>query len=391
MRFLSVLLNISEDEINNNVIKQNDINNNDVQYHFYDNVLYEKYKLMSYIYNSDKFLQENFKKIVPISHPFELTKSVIGSSFIPNGSFKITNAFMKLWELMKWLDEKHLLISNNDKELTMYDVAGAPGMFVLSAESYLKKYYPNVTLDWYACSLEGGTALTDTYGLYKHNPKRYSPCDVLKEEDIKKCVEEQKGKKYSLVTGDIGIYHEDDYEHLQEEKQLDIEWGQMVLAINLVKQHGNMILKMYSLITMETIYLLDTLTHHFKHVYITKPYCTRIFNDECYILCIDKNNEDVSNIPLIKPYIEEYKSCNKELVRSFEYSRLDAKFRLITLIEELLKNNPSKKIYELKNISVFYNVYYKEISSLYKELCDVDKLWPKQNNKVNSNDKHKKR
>ena len=94
MRFLSVLLNISQDEINNNVIKQNDINNDDVQYHFYDNILYEKYKLMSYIYNSDKFLQENFKKIVPISHPFELTKSVIGSSFIPNGSFKITNAFM---------------------------------------------------------------------------------------------------------------------------------------------------------------------------------------------------------------------------------------------------------------------------------------------------------
>ena len=364
--------------------KSNNENNNEQNnkdYHFYDYTLYEKYKLMNYIYNNDHFLQENFKKIVPVSHPFELTKSLVSSSFIPKGSFKITNAFMKLWELLKWLDSKELLENMfNDNKLLMYDVAGAPGMFVLSAETYLKKYYPNINLDWYACSLEGGTALTDTYGLYKNNPKRYSPCDVLKEEDINKCIDEQKNKKYKLVTGDIGIYHEDDYDHLQEEKQLDIEWGQMVLAINLVDNGGIMILKMYSLITLESIYLLDTLSKHFKHIYITKPYCTRIFNDECYIICIDKNNKSTKDIPLLKPYISDYKSYNIELVRSFEYSRLDAKFRLIYLIEDLLKDNVNKKIYELRS-DKFYNVYYKEISDLYKELCDVDKIWPKNNNK----------
>ena len=98
-------------------------------------------------------------------------------------------------------DDLHIF--NPSTKLTMYDVAGAPGMFILSTEQFLKKYFPNTTLDWHSCSLEGGTALTDTYGLFAANPSRYQQCDVLKPSDIQSIINTKQ--KYELVTGDIGI------------------------------------------------------------------------------------------------------------------------------------------------------------------------------------------
>ena len=53
----------------------------------------------------------------------------------------------------------------------MYDVAGAPGMFVLAADFFFRKR--NIDLDWHACSLintEENHALEDNYNLFKDNP-----------------------------------------------------------------------------------------------------------------------------------------------------------------------------------------------------------------------------
>ena len=174
-----------------------------------------------------------------------------------------------------------------------------------------------------------------------------------------------------MVTGDIGIYHEDNYDKLQEENQLDIEWGQMVLSLNLCEEHGIMFLKMYSMITKETIYLLDILTCYFDKVYITKPYTTRIFNDESYIICIDRNDKDISHIPLHRPYIKDYKSDNIALVASFEYSRLDIKSRMVSLIKRMIVNYPSIKLNDVKKNHI-YKIFYDEFADIFDEFVEMD-------------------
>ena len=342
-------------------------------YTIYDPVLYEKYRIMSYLFSSDNLLKRNYKQLVPISHPFEKITSTITSEFIRNGQpLKITNAFMKIYELMLFLDERDYLglSRNSDGDFTMYDIAGAPGMFVLAIEHFLKKY--NRNLDWDASSLIGGTALVDVYGLYKDNPNRFMPCNLLNEEDVNAEIEKAKMKKrsYQLVTGDVGIYHEDDYEHLQEERQLDLEWSQMFLGVSLVAVRGNMILKMYSFTTLESLYLLDTLTKYFRYVYITKPYTTRIFNDESYIVCIDRNDHDVASgtnpLPFRRPHVpSSYTSPNLPLVKSFEYSRLDIKYRMVSLIERMYRSNPNYTIEEYRNNRI-YNEFCSEFDSLYR-------------------------
>ena len=357
MRYLSLLLH-------NNP-------NNSVEYadkrtegHIYDSVLYEKYGIMTRLYKTDNLIQSLYRKLVVISHPFEIIKTEVSTRFLPKErKMKITNAYMKMWEFLKWADENKYINIPKDT-LTMYDVAGAPGMFVIATDNYLQKYYPNVKLDWSTCSLEGGTALTDVYGLYTNNKNRYTPCDVLKPEDIKKCISKNK---YYLVTGDIGIYHEDNYDVLQEEMQLDLEWGQMVLALNNVKTNGIMFLKMYSMVTLETIYLLDTLSKYFEHIMITKPYCTRIFNDESYIVCVNRNSIDCSNEPLVRPYIEKYTSPNIQLVKSFEYSRLEVKYRMLQFMKRVFETYGNKLTIESFKRNTIYKIYYDE----FKELFDL--------------------
>lgn len=365
MRFLTLLLN-------NPPQKENVKYSDKERYTIYDKNLYRKYLLMTEMYKTDENIRSLYRKMVVLSHPFEILKTTITSNFIPNCQpLKITNAFMKMWEFLKWIDKNNYLKFDDNKTLSMYDVAGAPGMFILATEQYLNKYHNDISLDWHTCSLEGGTALTDIYGLFKNNRSRYTPCDVLNEKDIKKCINIKR--RFKLVTGDIGIYHEDDYNTLQEEVQLDLEWGQMVLSLNLVDEGGVMFLKMYSMITIETLYLLDTLTKYFKNVYITKPYGTRIFNDESYIICIERNKKDCSKEPYKRPYLADYKSANQDLVKSFEYSRLDIKYRMVNFIKNVLMFNDRISIEYFKEKNNVYNIFFEEIEDLFNELNNLNK------------------
>ena len=297
-------------------------------YECYDKTLYSKYMLLTNLYRNNKTFRYNYRKIINIVHPFERITKMITSKWIPNCQpIKATNAYMKLYECMLYLDKEFNYFSKFTNVVNLFDIAGAPGMFVLAMEQYLNKYYPSIKLNWSTCSLEGGTALKDYYNLYKSNLERYTPCDVMNTKDLQHVISKQasKGVKYDMVLGDIGIFHENDYDHLQEENQLDIEWGQMILGLNLVNKGGMMLLKMYSLTSWQTILLVDILAYHFESVYLIKPFTSRIFNAESYILCMNKNDANPSSLPLSRPSISHYPSVNISLISSFECARNDIK------------------------------------------------------------------
>ena len=296
-------------------------------YECYDKILHDKYMLLTNLYRNNTTFRFNYRKIINIVHPFEGINKHITSKWIPNCKpIKITNAYMKLYECMLFLDKQFDYFNKFTNIINIFDIAGAPGMFVLALEQYLNKYHPTIKLNWSTCSLEGGTALKDDYNLYKSNPERYTPCDVSNTKDLQRII--NKGVKYNMVLGDIGIFHENDYDHLQEENQLDIEWGQMVLGLNLVNQGGLMLLKMYSLTSWQTVLLLDILAYHFESVYLIKPFTSRVFNAECYLLCMNKNNVNTSNVPLSRPSVSPYQSVNLPVVSSFEYARNDIKITI---------------------------------------------------------------
>jgi hypothetical protein len=257
------------------------------------------------------------------------------------------------------------LVKNNT--LTMYDVAGAPGMFVFATHYFCNKR--NITLDWQTCSLEKSvneTALEDRYELYKNNPEHYMGCDVTNEKDIKNVLTKMN-RKFSLVTGDIGAFY-DKYDELQEYNQLDLQWGQMVLALNLVEKGGIMYLKMYSLITQQTMYLLDTLACYFEKVYICKPRTSRLLNFESYLICINRNDTEISDVPILRPKIKEYNSPNEDVVLSFERLRNQYKLRISSIVVDELKKNINISAKELASKNNEFKIFYDENSKIYSVL-----------------------
>lgn len=359
MRYLTLLLKVDDININNN--------GDTTEFHIYDQNMYKKARELTRLYDENHEFKKNYKLIVKFTHPFETIVSTIRSKFIPNcPALKITNAFMKQYEFLEQID-KYL---PSEGVFTMFDVAGAPGMFVLATEYYFahSKTKNNVILDWQACSLtQDKDALTDLYRLYEHNSDRFLPCNVLKEEDIKKCF--AKGK-FDLVTGDIGSVH--GFDRLQEETHLDLQWGQMVLALNLTHKGSIMFLKMYTFITEESHYLLDILTQHFEFVYLSKPYTSRLLNDESYIICINRNEKDCSSIPLTRPKISKYISPNKDLISTFETTRFDYKIQIASLLTRILEKYPNITLKGLLQ-NQQYKIYYNQIARLNYLFYNINK------------------
>lgn len=361
MRFITALTNVSPH------IETPSSQSNSDEGHIYDHTLYDKYMLLTKMWDEDEKLRSLMPRITVFSHPFEIISSTVTSSFIPDCKpMKITNAFMKMWEFLEFITDE-LKIFKPTKELKMFDVAGAPGMFIIATEQFLQKRFPDVKLNWHTCSLEGGTALTDQYTLFKNNPERYQSCDVTKEEDIKSCL--KKGK-FPLVTGDIGIFHDNTWNKLQEEYQLSIQWGQMILALNLCEKDGLMFLKMYSFATYENVYLLDVLTKYFDKVYICKPYTSRILNSESYIICIGRNDKKIDE-PLTRPLIKTpYESPNLPIVKSFEYNRLDSKYKILSLLRRILQKYPKTTLKQMRQ-NYHYKVYFDEFKNIFNEMLNV--------------------
>ena len=355
----------------------------------YSSILYDKYMYLTKLYDRLLDLRQNFKKILYLSHPFESITKTITSSFIPNDApqdeslshakgvpMKITNAFMKMYECLTYLDKSDVLPKLfKSNALHMYDIAGAPGMFVLATEQYLHKYHPNVKLDWQSSSLEkldDNTALLDQYGLYSANPERYQSCDVTNSTDIANILKTCTGK-FDLVTGDIGIYHEDSWDKLQEEVQHNLEYGQASFAVNLCNTGGAMYLKMYSLVTYSTLSLLNELTKYFENVYVCKPFTSRILNDECYILCTNRNSKSASdmlkadmNAKVTGGDTGEKYCVNQSLLYSFESTRLNTKYWILGLVQRIVKSRPNITLDDIRHNQMF-ELFYRELDVLMKE------------------------
>lgn len=327
--------------------------------HIYDQDLFNKAMWLTKYYDDEPDFKKYYRLIKKYSHPFDSIKTTVTTQFIDKTNLKITNAYMKMYETLLYL-QPYLNLSNK-KIFNMYDVAGAPGMFIIAVDNYLNHFYPTVKFNWKTCSLEGGTALTDVYDLYKNNPKRYTSCDVLNKTDLKRCI---KKDRYDLVTGDIGSEHDSDFTKLQEETHLDLQWGQMVLSLNLAAKNGVMFLKMYTLLTEESTYLVDLLTNYFETVHICKPITSRVINDESYIICINRNDVSCADVPLVRPKLSSYRSTNIDTYKMFENTLLDYRQQLMMLLYDIIKNKPSIGYKELLSNTEYNTLFYSTIRSL---------------------------
>ena len=95
---------------------------------------------VEYISKNWNQFEKNYGKIIAIIHPFDRIKNPItmSSSLTKDSTFHPTNAFMKMYEAFLLLKENGWY--DKQKTINQFDVAAAPGMFVVGGEKFTQKY-----------------------------------------------------------------------------------------------------------------------------------------------------------------------------------------------------------------------------------------------------------
>jgi hypothetical protein len=135
--------------------------------------------------------------------------------------------------------------------------------------------------------------------------------------------------------------------------------------MHLCNLHGNIALKMYSLISYNSLRIVDTLKEHFEKAYITKPFTSKLFNYECYIIGINKLSEDFDEKSFqdsLERGMSE-RSVSETLIEHFERERAADKMRIANLYLKIHDKNWSQ--------NKEYQTFLDEFKSLYEELKKV--------------------
>ena len=314
----------------------------------------KRYLELNSIWDSNSILQIKAHRIRRFLHEFNNYRFEI-SSELTDKPIKITNAFMKMYEFLLFMTP----VLTKFDSIKHYDIASAPGMFILAAYEYFKKR--NIKYDWRATSRENIDAgdLCDEYELFRNNPQKYSAVDVCSEEDIKNEISKHKGS-FELVSGDIGIDFNKDYSNytLLEHQLPDQQWGQARLAIELCKQGGVIFLKMFTYTSMQTHYLVDTVSEYFDKVYIVKPRTSKLMSEESYLIGIGRNSKDCNKVKLLRQKISEYISKNIECFNEFEQERYISRRDVIEFVKYMIENHKFTK--DFFYTTEIYKKYFKE-------------------------------
>lgn len=252
--------------------------------------------------NWNKF-EKNYGKIIAIIHPFDRIKSLItmSSPLTKDSTFHPTNAFMKMYEALLIL--KEIGWYNKQKYIHQFDVAAAPGMFLVSGQKFAEQ--DGKEYDQRATSLilkDNNEYFQDQFGIFAKYPDKFINANLLSKDDILNKLMTLKFEP-NLVSGDVGEIH--NFDTSQEKQHHRVQFGQAYVSVKKCKKGGCVFLKMYSHIYPTSIILLNKIRKCFKEFYIMKPFTSRIVNHESYLLGIDRNDVELDMEPVLeKEYTE---------------------------------------------------------------------------------------
>lgn len=289
----------------------------------------------------------------------------------------INRAFYKYWEI---INEFEIFEDYNDKELILH-CAEAPGGFIQGTNIYLqierlsqsvekktvevdkdgftivKSRKKNIRSDYkiYTISLNKELPQYKNYNLPSYNKNilnKYLCITYGKDQtgDINNLsnidyIGTMSKMPFYLITADGGFDEGTDFNH-KEQLHYNLILSEVYSAIQLQKQDGHFILKVFDILTETSIHLLYLLTLCYKEVYIYKPKTSRPTNSEKYIIC-KYFNLSIENK-------DRYLYALKNLSNNIKLQT--CKFISFTLFEEI----PLKFVEEIKK----YN------SLLLKTQCD---------------------
>jgi 23S rRNA U2552 (ribose-2'-O)-methylase RlmE/FtsJ len=285
----------------------------------------------------------------------------------------INRAFYKYWEIINEFD---IFEDYSNKELILH-CAEAPGGFIQGTNIYLQidriiePILPNKsTLSSNNCDEDGFITVTrkkkskhNNYKIYtislnKDLPKyknynlpsynknifhkylcitygKDNTGDINNLSNIEYIKHIEKNPFY-LITADGGFDEGTDFNN-KEQLHYNLILSEIYAALNLQKQNGHFILKVFDILTETSINLLYLLSISYKDVYIYKPKTSRPTNSEKYIICKYFNLSDDKKEKIITQLYNLTNNIKKS----------NSKYVSFTLFDKL----PEEFVSEIKTIN----------------------------------------
>ena len=222
---------------------------------------------------------------------------------------KYNRAYYKMWEIL--LDNKII----DKPDFKYIALAEAPGNFVNCVRNLKSSNWNNFiifTLLDDNNTVKQGNFLNKYKNFIFGNPdgslkltniedKNFNG-NLTKSIDINIFIKyiETNNSYADLITADGGMKKDSDIDYLLEEyNHLPLFLGEVITALFTQKIGGTFILKMYDIVYINSVNLINLLSCFYNNVYITKPYSSRPCNTEKYIVCSDfkgiSNNKSNKN------------------------------------------------------------------------------------------------
>jgi 23S rRNA U2552 (ribose-2'-O)-methylase RlmE/FtsJ len=241
------------------------------------------------IYNENPVLWDEIKKFSN-EYEFIYTNSQDNYKNVSN-IFPISRSYFKLWEI---LHDLKLIEFTKNESFTSCHLAEGPGGFIECICKYISNY---ITTNFTNIKIYGSTLISkDTniprWKIKKNIQNKYNiNLNYLLEEngdlyDINQVqILINKIGKYScnFLTADGGFDFSQNYNN-QEKNFITLFISEIYIILNLLKDYGNAIIKIYDIFSKDSIKVLYIFSLFFEKIYIIKPFTSRPANSEKYIL-----------------------------------------------------------------------------------------------------------
>ena len=242
------------------------------------------------IYENNSKLWDDLKKF---SNEYEFVyTSSYGSFKNISNIYPISRSYFKLWEILHDFD---LVNIKNDDFFISCHLAEGPGGFIECLYKYIIKY---ITDNFRNIKIYGSTLLSDNSSIPKWKLKKniqehfniilnYSldeSGDLYDINEVNKLITKIGKHNCNLITADGGFDFSNNYNH-QEKDFMNLFISEAYIMLNLLKNNGNGIIKIYDIYSKNSIKIMYIISLFFEKIYIIKPLTSRPANSEKYILC----------------------------------------------------------------------------------------------------------
>jgi len=324
----------------------------------------ESQKRVHFIFNDyDAFL---------VSQPDKSIKEYFQTTI--SKSIPITNnSYFKVWEI---ICEFSLLDS---KESTVViSIGDGPGSVIQSLITYRNKFHSKISSKDLYCVLgildEQKIDCFSNSKIYKDENiiREFNDVKLFKKGFLKKTKDLYKDKKYAnliVCDGDMNWYNE----NYQEQEMIELLFGEIVFALNLLEDGGSLVLKIYDTFTMLTIRLISILNTFFNEIHIYKPLTSSQASSEKFVIGkgFKSNKNNINSLNKLFEDIEKESFIVD--INNFEIN--DNMFKEIIKINQTVSDLQYQKINQMYSFLLKKNFFGVEYHEQVKKQIECNSKW----------------